>query len=138
MALSLPVCTYSVVQKYGQGNHVQPYGQTLTRPNHHRHTTTTTITTTTNENNRQTDKMTNQLTILTAQYHQQLPPPRLAQSIPPAPILLRPEVQTYLYEHLFNEENPQAWPLPPASYRKRVLKMVLGVLETGATTEDDV
>ena len=78
------------------------------------------------------------LTTLTAQYHQQLPPARLAQSIPPAPVLLRPEVQTQLYEHLFNEENPQAWPLPPASYRKRVLKMVVGALEAGATTEDDV
>lgn len=78
------------------------------------------------------------LTTLTAQYYQQLPPARLSHTLPAAPILIRPAVQTFLYDHMFNEANAQTWPLPPAGYRLRVLKMVLGVLEGGVGGEDDV
>ena len=77
------------------------------------------------------------LTTLTALYNQRLPPPRLAHALPPPAILIRPAVQSFLYEHMFQPDNDHTWPLAPAGYRLRVLKMLLGFLES-AVGEDDV
>lgn len=77
------------------------------------------------------------LTTLTALYNQRLPPPRLAHALPTPAILIRPAVQSFLYEHMFHPDNDHTWPLAPAGYRLRVLKMLLEVLE-GAVGGDDV
>lgn len=83
------------------------------------------------------DTNTDNITLLTAQYYQQVPPTQLESLLPDGRILLRPDLQATLYGRLFNEENPETWPLPPVSYRARVLKMVLGRLE-GAILDPEV
>ncbi|BCR91891.1 protein-lysine N-methyltransferase [Aspergillus chevalieri] len=64
---------------------------------------------------------------LIAQYNQQVPAPKLP--LPDGKTLLQPTTQSTIYERMFNEDNPQAWPLPPVGYRMSVLKMILGRLE---------
>jgi len=40
---------------------------------------------------------------------------------------------------MFNEDNPQAWPLPPVGYRMNVLKMIIRRLEEAIRDpEEDV
>lgn len=74
---------------------------------------------------------------LIAQYNQQVPAPKLP--LPDGKTLLQPTTQSTIYERMFNEDNPQAWPLPPVNYRTRVLKMILGRLEEGIQDpEEDV
>lgn len=77
------------------------------------------------------------ITLLTAQYYQQVPPTQLESLLPNGRILLHPDLQTTLYECLFNENNPETWPLPPVNYRARVLKIVLRRLE-GAILDPEV
>ena len=71
---------------------------------------------------------------LTAQYFQLVDPPNL--SLPPNDVLKRPETQTALYERMFDES---LTPLPPTSYRARVLKLILARLEDSLIdSEEDV
>ena len=74
---------------------------------------------------------------LIAQYNQQVPAPQLP--LPCGSTLLDPTTQSTIYERMFNEDNLQAWPLPPVGYRMRVLKMILGRLEEAIRDpEEDV
>lgn len=82
-------------------------------------------------------KMTITIATLIAQYNQQVPAPQLP--LPSGSTLLHPSTQSTIYECMFNEDNPQAWPLPPVGYRMRVLKMILGRLEEAIVNpEEDV
>ena len=86
--------------------------------------------------------------ILVAQYFQQVPPPQL--SVPDGPTLLQPAVQTSLYKRMFDTTNANAdtdtntgpgtgnWPLPPASYQTRVLKMIITRMEESISDPEDV
>ncbi|KAJ5929751.1 hypothetical protein N7454_006701 [Penicillium verhagenii] len=73
--------------------------------------------------------------IPTAQYFQLVNPPDL--DLPPDNVLIRPEVQTALYEHMFDES---LTPLPPAAYRTRILKLLIARIESAVTNpeEDEV
>ncbi|WEW59855.1 hypothetical protein PRK78_005336 [Emydomyces testavorans] len=46
---------------------------------------------------------------------------------PPNEILIKPEVQRWIYENMLDEAT--LWPLPPVSYRNRVLKILLLKIE---------
>ncbi|PGH16960.1 hypothetical protein AJ80_05028 [Polytolypa hystricis UAMH7299] len=56
-------------------------------------------------------------------------------SIPPGYVLLKPDVQDYIYQHMFNETN--IWPLPPTGYRIRILKMLLAKMEESMSDPDE-
>lgn len=72
---------------------------------------------------------------LTAQYFQLVDPPALA--LPPGAVLVQPAVQKVLYERMFNEE--AIFPVPPANYRARVLKLILSRIEAAISDpEEDV
>jgi len=74
---------------------------------------------------------------LIAQYNQQVPAPQLP--LPDGGTLLQPTTQSTIYECMFNEDNPQAWPLPPVGYRMNVLKMIIRRLEEAIRDpEEDV
>ncbi|OXV05938.1 hypothetical protein Egran_06295 [Elaphomyces granulatus] len=62
---------------------------------------------------------------LIAQYFQLVEPQNL--QILPGPSLKKPVVQAAIYEHMFNEA--VLWPIPPATYRTRVLKMIISRIE---------
>lgn len=95
----------------------------------------------------ETPKMAD-IDILVAQYFQQVPPPQL--SLPDGPTLLQPAVQTSLYKRMFDTTNANAdtdtntgpgtgnWPLPPASYQTRVLKMIITRMEESISDPEDV
>lgn len=71
---------------------------------------------------------------LATQYFQLVDVPDLA--IPPNNVLIQPAVQEALYEEMFNES---LTPLPPATYRSRVLKLLLARIEEAITDpEEDV
>jgi len=71
---------------------------------------------------------------LAAQYFQLVELQHL--DLPPGSVLVQPDVQAALYEHMFNET---IFPLPPDSYRSRVLKQILSRIEESITDpEQDV
>ncbi|EFW13963.1 hypothetical protein D8B26_004123 [Coccidioides posadasii str. Silveira] len=65
------------------------------------------------------------LRIFAAQYFQVVD----AQSLifPSNPVLIKPAAQKWVYQNMFNED--VIWPIPPASYRMRVLKALLSRIE---------
>lgn len=78
--------------------------------------------------------MSRHIHTLSKQYFQLVDVPQL--SIPPNNVLIQPAVQEALYEHMFNES---LTPLPPTTYRSRVLKLLLARIEEGITDpEEDV
>ncbi|KAK2795964.1 hypothetical protein FQN50_009669 [Emmonsiellopsis sp. PD_5] len=74
-----------------------------------------------------------QVELLVAQYLQLLEPQHLA--IPPGNVLIKPEVQQLVYQNMFNEA--LVWPLPPQSYRMRVLKTLLARMEESISNPDE-
>lgn len=78
--------------------------------------------------------MSDVIRILVAQYFQLVDPPHLA--LPSGNALIQPAVQEALYERMFDEA---LTPLPPATYRLRVLKLILARIEESFTDpEEDV
>ncbi|KAJ5573134.1 hypothetical protein N7450_010118 [Penicillium hetheringtonii] len=75
--------------------------------------------------------MSEEINILTNQYFQQVDLPNLA--IPPNNVLIQPAVQEALYEDMFKDS---LTPLPPASYRSRVLKLLISRMEEAITDPD--
>ncbi|KAL3494302.1 putative methyltransferase-domain-containing protein [Aspergillus germanicus] len=63
--------------------------------------------------------------LLAAQYFEQVDPPSL--TLPNGPTLVTPAIQKAIYENMFNKDT--AWPLPPASYQTRALKVIIARLE---------
>lgn len=79
--------------------------------------------------------MTDSIDKLAAQYFQLVELQNLA--LPPGPVLIQPAVQAALYERMFNEN--AVFPIPPDSYRSRVLKQILSRIEESITNpEEDV
>ncbi|KAL4869675.1 hypothetical protein BDV12DRAFT_167465 [Aspergillus spectabilis] len=70
---------------------------------------------------------------LAAQYFQQVEPPSL--SLPDGPTLVSPTIQSAIYEHMFNDNT--AWPLPPAPYQARVLKMIIARIEESISDPEE-
>ncbi|KAJ5558072.1 hypothetical protein N7535_009562 [Penicillium sp. DV-2018c] len=70
---------------------------------------------------------------LAAQYFQLVELPNLA--LPPGSVLIQPVVQAALYERMFNENT--VFPLPPNSYRSRVLKQILSRIEESITDPEE-
>lgn len=78
--------------------------------------------------------MADSMHIAIAQYFQLVEPQNL--DLPPDNVLIRPEVQEALYKHMFDES---LTPLPPATYRARVLKLLVARIEGAITDpEEDV
>ncbi|KAL4917092.1 putative methyltransferase-domain-containing protein [Aspergillus aurantiobrunneus] len=77
-----------------------------------------------------------EIALLSAQYFQQVDPPSL--SLPDGPALVSPAIQSAIYENMFNEDT--AWPLPPAPYQTRVLKMIIARIEESISDpkEDEI
>ncbi|KAJ5532057.1 hypothetical protein N7494_008609 [Penicillium frequentans] len=75
--------------------------------------------------------MADSMHIPIAQYFQLVDPQNL--DLPPDNVLIRPEVQEALYKHMFDES---LTPLPPATYRARVLKLLVARIE-GAITDPE-
>jgi phosphatidate phosphatase PAH1 len=74
--------------------------------------------------------MTDSIDKLAAQYFQLVELQQLA--LPPGPVLIQPAVQAALYENA-------VFPIPPDSYRSRVLKQILSRIEESITDpEEDV
>lgn len=72
---------------------------------------------------------------LVAQYFQLVEPRDLC--VPSAEAIVRPAVQSAIYEQMFNEAT--VWPLPPIGYRTRVLKMIISRIEESISDpEEDV
>ncbi|KAJ5121139.1 uncharacterized protein N7515_009100 [Penicillium bovifimosum] len=69
---------------------------------------------------------------LAAQYFQLVELPNLA--LPPGSVLIQPAVQAALYERMFNEN---VFPIPPDSYRSRVLKEILSRIEESITDPEE-
>ncbi|CAI7649257.1 unnamed protein product [Penicillium manginii] len=69
---------------------------------------------------------------LRKQYFQLVDVPKL--SIPPNNVLIQPAVQEALYEQMFNEA---LTPLPPPTYRSRVLKLLLTRMEDGILNPEE-
>jgi hypothetical protein len=75
------------------------------------------------------------LRVLVAQYFQLVEPADLC--VLPGPIVKDLAVQDAIYKHMFNEAI--LWPIPPLSYRTRVLKMILSLIdEAFSDPEQDV
>ncbi|KAL2369018.1 hypothetical protein RJ035_001673 [Blastomyces gilchristii] len=74
-----------------------------------------------------------QVDLLVAQYLQLLEPQRL--SIPADNVLKRPVVQQLIYQRMFDEAH--VWPIPPPSYRIRVLKILISKLEESISNPDE-
>lgn len=71
---------------------------------------------------------------LVAQYFQLVELPNL--DLPPGSVLVRQDVQSALYQHMFDES---IFPIPPDSYRSRVLKEIITRIEESiADPEQDV
>lgn len=78
--------------------------------------------------------MADSIRTLAVQYFQLVDPPNLA--LPPGNVLVQPAVQQALYEHMFDET---LTPLPPTTYRTRVLKQIIARIEESITDpEEDV
>jgi hypothetical protein len=78
--------------------------------------------------------MADTIRIPIAQYFQLVDPPKL--DLPPDNVLIRAEVQAALYKHMFDESLTT---LPPATYRARVLKLIIARIEGAITDpEEDV
>lgn len=75
--------------------------------------------------------MSDAIRILVAQYFQLVDPPHLA--LPSGNVLIQAAVQEALYELMFDEA---ITPLPPATYRLRVLKLILARIEESFTDPD--
>lgn len=70
-----------------------------------------------------------------AQYFQVVEPLNL--TFPSGEVLIKPEVQQWVYQNMFNETT--VWPVPPVGYRNRVLKTLLSKIEDSITDpEHDV
>jgi hypothetical protein len=79
--------------------------------------------------------MADEIRKLAAQYFQLVDLQHLA--LPPGDVLVRPDVQAAIYERMFNET--RVFPIPPANYRSRVLKLILSQIEESITDpEEDV
>jgi hypothetical protein len=79
--------------------------------------------------------MTDSIDKLAAQYFQLVELQNLA--LPPGPVLIQPAVQAALYKRMFDEN--AVFPIPPDSYRSRVLKQILSRIEESITNpEEDV
>lgn len=79
--------------------------------------------------------MTDSIDKLAAQYFQLVELQNLA--LPSGPVLIQPAVQAALYERMFNEN--AVFPIPPDSYRSRVLKQILSRIEESIINpEEDV
>lgn len=76
--------------------------------------------------------MSDPIRTLAVQYFQLVDPPNLA--IPPGHVLVQPAIQRALYERMFDES---LTPLPPATYRTRVLKLILARIEESFTDPDE-
>ena len=76
--------------------------------------------------------MAEDIRTLVAQYFELVDTSQLA--IPPGNVLVRNATQTALYERMFNES---LTPLPPASYRARVLKLILARIEESISDPDE-
>lgn len=78
--------------------------------------------------------MSDPVRTLAVQYFQLVDPSNLA--IPAGQVLVQPAIQQALYERMFDEN---LCPLPPATYRIRVLKLILARIEESfADPEEDV
>ncbi|KAJ5312957.1 hypothetical protein PENANT_c018G00800 [Penicillium antarcticum] len=78
--------------------------------------------------------MTDSIRKLAAQYFQLVDLQHLA--LPLGPVLVQPDVQAAIYERMFNETT--VFPIPPANYRSRVLKLILSHIEESiADPEED-
>ncbi|KAJ5457185.1 hypothetical protein N7530_012459 [Penicillium desertorum] len=77
--------------------------------------------------------MTDSIDKLAAQYFQLVELQHLA--LPPGPVLIQPAVQAALYERMFNEN--AVFPIPPDSYRSRVLKQILSRIEESITNPEE-
>ncbi|KAJ5869225.1 hypothetical protein N7455_004166, partial [Penicillium solitum] len=77
--------------------------------------------------------MTDSIDKLAAQYFQLVELQNLA--LPPGPVLIQPAVQAALYERMFNEN--AVFPIPPDSYRSRVLKQILSRIEESITNPEE-
>ncbi|KAJ5632164.1 hypothetical protein N7490_008503 [Penicillium lividum] len=67
-----------------------------------------------------------------AQYFQLVDPPSL--DLPPDNVLIRPEIQAALYQRMFDES---LTPLPPATYRARILKLLIARIEGAFTNPEE-
>lgn len=76
--------------------------------------------------------MSDPIRTLAVQYFQLVDPPNLV--IQPGPVLVQPAIQQALYERMFDES---LTPLPPATYRTRVLKLILARIEESLTDPDE-
>ncbi|RAL08649.1 protein-lysine N-methyltransferase [Aspergillus homomorphus CBS 101889] len=74
---------------------------------------------------------------LVSQYYQQVEIPSLSLSLPSNSTLLDPTTQHALYNRMFNDADPALWPLPPAHYRMRVLKLIIARLEESLTNPEE-
>ncbi|KAJ5457553.1 hypothetical protein N7475_008941, partial [Penicillium sp. IBT 31633x] len=77
--------------------------------------------------------MTDSIHKLEAQYFQLVELQNLA--IPPGNVLTQPSVQAALYERMFDEN--AVFPIPPDSYRSRVLKQILSRIEESITDPEE-
>ncbi|PYH42205.1 protein-lysine N-methyltransferase [Aspergillus saccharolyticus JOP 1030-1] len=73
---------------------------------------------------------------LVSQYYQQVELPSLSLPAEDA-TLLHPITQHALYNRMFNDSDPALWPLPPAHYRMRVLKLIIARLEQALTNPEE-
>lgn len=76
--------------------------------------------------------MADSIRTLVVQYFQLVDPPNLA--LPPGNVLVQPAVQQALYEQMFDET---LTPLPPATYRTRVLKLIIARIEEAITNPEE-
>ena len=74
-----------------------------------------------------------QIKLLSAQYFQLIEPHSLA--LPAQESLIKPDVQAAIYQNLFNEA--VNWPVPPVSYRTRVLKTIITRIEESIANPDE-
>lgn len=73
--------------------------------------------------------------LLARQFHEQLDPHLLP--LPHGRAIVHPAVQSAIYESMFNEAS--LWPIPPANYQARVLKMILSRIDEAISDpEEDV
>ncbi|KAJ5681480.1 uncharacterized protein N7477_001420 [Penicillium maclennaniae] len=72
--------------------------------------------------------MADSIRTLAVQYFQLVDPPNLA--LPPGNVLVHPAVQQAIYEQMFDET---LTPLPPVTYRTRVLKQIIARIEEAIT-----
>ncbi|KAJ5355729.1 hypothetical protein N7517_010338 [Penicillium concentricum] len=77
--------------------------------------------------------MTDFIPKLTAQYFQLVELQQLA--LPPGHVIIQPAVQAALYERMFNEN--AVFPIPPDSYRSRVLKQIISRIEESITNPEE-